>query len=223
MEYHQLTRRTKEGELPSILAAAESTGLVVASLSDHRSLLNDRAFREVLEEVKGAARMDVPVFIVSSAPRGEGLRLSELVPRMDALLEASEGVTRIALEPEPGLLVEGSEDFKELRDKLSVGEELYMNLDIGHAYCLGEDLERLLRAFTREIAHFHIEDISDRVHKHLVPGDGDVDFAKTLDLVERWHPDKFVVVDLFDVPDPISAARRAMDVLGPMSRRIRPR
>lgn len=223
MEYHQLAQRAGRGELSSILADAEAEGLAVASLSDHRSLLNDRSFRNVLEEVERASEVEVPVFIVSSGPRGEGTGLSELVGRVDALLDASEGETKVALEPEPGLVIEGSEGFAELKSKLRLGDDLYMNLDIGHAYCLSEDLEQLLRRFSREIAHFHIEDISSRVHKHLVPGEGDMDFARALDQVERWHSDKFVAIDLFDVPDPVSAAQRAMDVLGPIAKTTRHR
>lgn len=54
-----------------------------------------------------------------------------------------------------------------------------MNCDIGHLFCVGEDPAEVIRALPGEIAHVHLEDIgANRVHQHLTPGRGVIDFAE---------------------------------------------
>ena len=56
-----------------------------------------------------------------------------------------------------------------------------LNFDIGHAYCVGDDPATTIPRVAKYIRHFHLEDIAaTRVHHHLVPGEGAIDFAATL-------------------------------------------
>src|SRR3954452_13601896 len=87
-----------------------------------------------------------------------------------------EGVL-LLVEPEPGLLIETSEQFEEFMrhvDSPAVG----LNFDVGHMYCVGEDPPAALRRLAQYVRHIHVEDIAaTRVHQHLIPGDGAIDFA----------------------------------------------
>ena len=87
-----------------------------------------------------------------------------------------EGVL-LLVEPEPGLLIETCEQFEEFMrhiDSPAVG----MNYDIGHAYCVGDDPATTIPRVAKYIRHFHLEDIAaTRVHQHLIPGEGAIDFA----------------------------------------------
>src|SRR5262245_20786846 len=85
----------------------------------------------------------------------------------------------LLVEPEPGLLIETAEQFLEFIshiDSPAVG----LNFDIGHAYCVADDPASTIPRMARYIRHFHLEDIAaTRVHHHLVPGEGAIDFWGT--------------------------------------------
>ena len=63
------------------------------------------------------------------------------------------------------------------------------------------------------IRHFHLEDIAaTRVHHHLVPGEGAIDFAATLRAIQAIGYDGWVTIELYPyVDDPDAAARTALE------------
>jgi sugar phosphate isomerase/epimerase len=122
-----------------------------------------------------------------------------------------EGVL-LLIEPEPGLLVETADQFLELMrhvDSPAVG----LNFDIGHAYCVGNDPATTIPRVAKYIRHFHLEDIAaTRVHHHLVPGEGAIDFAATFRAIRQIGYDGWVTIELYPyVDDPDAAARTALE------------
>jgi sugar phosphate isomerase/epimerase len=122
-----------------------------------------------------------------------------------------EGVL-LLIEPEPGLLVETTDQFLELMrhiDSPAVG----LNFDIGHAYCVGDDPATTIPRVAKYIRHFHLEDIAaTRVHHHLVPGEGAIDFAATFRAIRQIGYDGWVTIELYPyVDDPDAAARTALE------------
>ena len=120
-----------------------------------------------------------------------------------------EGVL-LLVEPEPGLLIEKMEQFLELMrhiDSPAVG----LNFDIGHAYCVGDEPAEFIPKMAAYIRHIHLEDIAaTRVHQHLVPGDGAIDFAATLRAIRSIGYEGWVTIELYPyVENPDEAARRA--------------
>ena len=123
----------------------------------------------------------------------------------------------LLIEPEPGLLVETTDQYLEVAERLdapSVG----LNFDVGHAYCMGEDLPRQITRLAPHIRHYHFEDIAaTRVHHHLVPGTGAIDFAAVIAAIRRTGYDGWLTVELYPfVDDPDGAARSARAVLAPL-------
>lgn len=123
----------------------------------------------------------------------------------------NEGVL-LLVEPEPGLLIETVDQFLELMrhiDSPAVG----MNFDIGHAYCVGDDPATTIPRVAKYIRHFHLEDIAaTRVHHHLVPGEGAIDFAAALKAIRGIGYDGWVTIELYPyVDDPDAAARTALE------------
>ena len=119
-----------------------------------------------------------------------------------------EGVL-LLVEPEPGLLIETAEQFLEFMqhiDSPAVG----LNFDIGHAYCVGDDPAATIPRWRQYIRHFHLEDIAaTRVHHHLVPGDGAIDFAAALRAIRPSATRAGSRSNLYPyVDDPDEAARR---------------
>lgn len=122
---------------------------------------------------------------------------------------------KVLVEPEPGLLLENSAQFLDfIRDV--PGDSVGLNFDIGHFYCVREDPEKLVYKLADYIGHFHLEDIaSDRVHSHLIPGRGAIDFRSVFRAIEGIGYDGFVTVELYPYQDdPASAARAAFEYLG---------
>jgi sugar phosphate isomerase/epimerase len=122
-----------------------------------------------------------------------------------------EGVL-LLIEPEPGLLIEKAEQFLELMryiDSPAVG----LNFDIGHFYCVGDDPPATVRRLAPYIRHFHLEDIAaTRVHHHLIPGEGAIDFAATFDAIRAIGYDGWITIELYPyVDDPDFAARTAYE------------
>jgi sugar phosphate isomerase/epimerase len=120
-----------------------------------------------------------------------------------------EGVL-LLVEPEPGLLIETADQFLELMrhiDSPAVG----LNFDIGHFYCVGDDPAATVPRLAKYIRHFHLEDIAaSRVHHHLIPGEGAIDFAATFRAIRSVGYEGWVTIELYPyVDDPDAAARTA--------------
>jgi sugar phosphate isomerase/epimerase len=54
--------------------------------------------------------------------------------------------------------------------------DVFANFDVGHSFVAGEDPARAIRELGPHLSNIHLEDIKDRVHRHLLFGQGDVDF-----------------------------------------------
>lgn len=122
---------------------------------------------------------------------------------------------RILIEPEPGLLIENSAQFLDFVRQVH-SDLVGLNFDIGHFYCVKEDPEKLIYRLADHIGHFHLEDISaERVHSHLLPGSGAIDFGSVFRAIDGIGYDGFVTVELYPYQDdPGSAARDALEYLG---------
>lgn len=122
-----------------------------------------------------------------------------------------EGVL-LLVEPEPGLLIETVDQFLEFMshiDSPAVG----MNYDIGHAFCVGDDAATTIPKVAQHIRHFHLEDIAaSRVHAHLIPGEGAIDFASALRAIRAIDYTGWITIELYPyVADPDEAARLALE------------
>lgn len=131
-----------------------------------------------------------------------------------ACLDASRacGVV-LAIEPEPGLLLQSSAEFLDWKARYFPGEAVVrMNADLGHLFCVGEDPAAVLRKCTAEIAHVHLEDIGPkRVHQHLMPGRGVMDFVSIRQALQESGFSGLVTVELYPYEaDAADVAREAL-------------
>lgn len=128
---------------------------------------------------------------------------------------AQDSGVKVLIEPEPGLLLENSAQFLDFIKDVH-GDGVGLNFDIGHFFCVKEDPEKLIFKLADHIGHFHLEDIAaDRVHSHLIPGRGAIDFRSVFRAIEGIGYDGFVTVELYPYQDdPVSAARAAFEYLG---------
>ena len=127
---------------------------------------------------------------------------------------AEENSVKILVEPEPSLLIENSQQFIQLM-KIICSDYIKLNFDIGHFYCVKEDPSETIVKLIDYIEHFHLSDISsNRVHYHLIPGIGSIDFEKIFDTIKKIGYKGFVTVELYPYQNnPIYVAKEAYNYL----------
>jgi sugar phosphate isomerase/epimerase len=120
----------------------------------------------------------------------------------------------LLIEPEPGLLIERFEQYERFMERID-SPWVGLNFDIGHAYCVGQDPQHWVDRMKSHTRHYHFEDIAaSRVHQHLIPGRGAIDFAATLQAIAKTGYDGFITVELYPyIENPDDAAREAKGYL----------
>ena len=137
--------------------------------------------------------------------------MEQVIPEAEAL-----GVS-LLIEPEPGLLIENTREFKEfiydVRSK-AVG----INFDVGHFYCAGEAPETAFEELFGWVGHVHLEDIAkSRIHRHLIPGHGAIDFPSIFHAIIRLGYLGDISLELYPYADtPIEAGRESLAFLSPI-------
>ncbi|WP_147917841.1 sugar phosphate isomerase/epimerase family protein [Ruania zhangjianzhongii] len=130
--------------------------------------------------------------------------MAEILPHAE-----SAGV-RLAVEPEPGMLIERLADAQELRMRLGSPDALRLTLDVGHALC-NEDLtpDAAIRAAAGDLIHVQIEDMRRGVHEHLEFGDGELDLDRSVEALLEVRYAGLVSVELarHSHAAPVTAAR----------------
>lgn len=127
---------------------------------------------------------------------------------------------QLLVEPEPGLLIETADHFEEFARHMTDFPAVGLNFDIGHSYCVSDDPAATIHRFAKKIKHVHLEDIAaTRVHHHLVPGEGAIDFKATLKALKDIGYQGWVTIELYPyIDDPDQAARtareRVLSILG---------
>ena len=126
---------------------------------------------------------------------------------------AQECGIKILVEPEPGLLLENSRQFLAFIKDIN-SDSVGLNFDIGHFYCVREDPAKLVYELSDYIGHFHLADISiNRIHNHLMPGKGAIDFKSVFGAIDKVGYKGFVTVELYPYQDnPIEAGRDGVQI-----------
>ncbi len=156
--------------------------------------------RYLLDAVALARDLGAGVMSLTSGPgdtNDGGQGRAWFVSAVREVLRAAEPIgLRVGIEYEPGFLV------GDLKGLLSVLREvdhplLGANLDLGHAQVVGDDPAAAIRALRGRIWNMHVEDIRGRVHHHLVPGEGDVNFREIRAAIEETEYSGFLTIELY--------------------------
>ena len=149
-------------------------------------------------------------------PRQEAIDLFVEVLKPLAQHAHDRGVL-LLIEPEPDLLLETTDQYLEVAERVNA-PSIGLNFDVGHAFCVREDLPRAIAKLAPHTRHYHFEDIAaTRVHHHLVPGTGAIDFAAVVSAIRATGYDGWLTVELYPfLDDPDAAARQAIEVMRPL-------
>jgi L-ribulose-5-phosphate 3-epimerase len=139
-------------------------------------------------------------------------RLAEgLLPVLD---HGRDRGVRIAFEPEPGMLIERPEGYRELVERLGErGGELGLTLDVGHLIATGDlpgerTIGQQIAALEDCLVHVHLDDALPGVHEHLPFGRGVLDLGATLGALAAIGYDGLAAVELSRSTCPPSGRRR---------------
>ena len=143
--------------------------------------------------------------------QGAKIFYDELMPCVEVAEKLNVG---LLIEPEPGLLIERFGQYLEFMDWID-SPAVGLNFDVGHAYCVSEDPQDWVAKMAKHTRHYHFEDIAaTRVHKHLIPGHGAIDFRATIAAIAASGYDGWLTVELYPyIDDPDAAAREAREYL----------
>lgn len=129
------------------------------------------------------------VSLGSGAPdEGDGTSGGELYERLarglrPLLQVAATRSVRLALEPEPGMLIDRVEAAAPLFRRID-HPLLGLTLDVAHLYCQGEGgLRPHLTQWRSKVWNIHLADAPAGRHEHLMFGEGIVDFDEVFDAI----------------------------------------
>ncbi|AMV36178.1 sugar phosphate isomerase/epimerase family protein [Planctomyces sp. SH-PL62] len=228
-------RAIREAMRANGLAFSNINAFMMNAVADHRQpywhpsfLEPDEAYRRVrIDHTRRAldlcAELGAPhITTEPGGPIPSGMSRAQAVDLfVETLKPLAEHAERLGvlllIEPEPELLLETTDQYIEIHERVG-SLALGLNFDVGHAYCMSEDLPRAIAALAPLTRHYHLEDIAaTRVHHHMIPGDGVIDFAEVVDAIKRTGYDGWLTVELYPFQDdPDVAAKRAYDVLKPL-------
>jgi sugar phosphate isomerase/epimerase len=139
--------------------------------------------------------------------------LKLFIEELKPVVEHAEKVgVPLLVEPEPDLLIETADQYLEFADKIQ-SPMLGLNFDIGHFYCVKDEPAPTVHKLKDHIRHVHLEDIAaTRVHHHLIPGEGVIDFASTLKALQEVGYTGWVTIELYTCHEnPDHAAKLARE------------
>lgn len=128
---------------------------------------------------------------------------------------AAEHGIRLALEPEPGMVVQTVGDALALRAALGDPPALGLTVDIGHCLVVEPGgVPGALAAAAPALAHVQIDDMPRTHHEHRPFGEGDLDLAAALAALDRTGYADVVSVELprhsWDAPRLLQHSRDAI-------------
>ncbi len=187
----------------------------------------DKSRREIriqhtLDCIKTARTLGCPYISTSPGGHIDNMGRKEAVALFHESLErviplAEELGIKILIEPEPELLIERTSEFKSFIKDVS-SQAVALNFDMGHFFCVGEDPVAAINELIEWTCHIHIEDIgADRVHKHLVAGQGAMDFLSFFKALKSLNFEGDICLELYPYADsPEESGKNSMDYLMPL-------
>jgi sugar phosphate isomerase/epimerase len=196
------------------LTISNINAFMMHAVNDHRQkywhpswIEPDTHYRQVrIDHTKRALSLakELGAKCITTEPGGpiEGRSWSECLKLFVEMLKpvvehAEKEQVLLLVEPEPDLLIETADQYLEFASKIQ-SPYLGLNFDIGHSYCVNDDPADTVRRLAKLIRHVHLEDIAaTRVHHHLIPGEGAIDFGATLSALKEVGYDGWVTVELY--------------------------
>jgi sugar phosphate isomerase/epimerase len=106
---------------------------------------------------------------------------------------------KVAIEQEPEHVIHRADQMLALC-RAHEGE-VFANYDAGHGAVAGEDPAAAVRLLGQYVSNLHLEDIKGTTHKHLMFGDGDIDFRSLFGTLREIGYSGDLTMDLYPFKD----------------------
>ena len=119
---------------------------------------------------------------------------------------------KVGLEAEPEKWLSTPDQIIDIIDNRFSREVFGAVVDLGHAYGIGMTPEEYLLKLSPYLLQVHFDDVrkSDFPHRHLIPGEGDIDFPSVFKVLHNIGYDGWLSMELNrHNDDPDAAAREA--------------
>jgi sugar phosphate isomerase/epimerase len=232
-EPHLYPPEATDEEIAAVRDTLDSAGMAISNCNafmltaiedfHHPSFLEpDEDYRRrrveyTLDSLDTAAALDADhISIEPGGPIPDGKSREWAMDTFEAglreVLNRAEAVgVDVLVEPEPDLLIETSDQFLELVERID-SPRMKCNFDAGHFFCVGEDPAELVPKLAAHTPHYHLEDIpADRTHEHTQLGEGGMDVNGFLQALDDAGYDGFVTVELYPYEE--TAAETARDAM----------
>jgi sugar phosphate isomerase/epimerase len=215
-----------EEQVTRVKNLVASRGMRVSALSAHLDYItskedlreeNIRKFKKVIDL---ASKFSLGIVLTSSGylhgrPPSKSMeeRFLDAMRRIGGYAE-ERGVF-IALEPEPEKFLRRPEQTVRFIEQ--VGIPAFKTVcDLSHAIALNMAPEDFIGEMQEYLGHIHVDDAKygQHPHKHLIPGEGDVDYRRLFDYLDDISYEGWLSVELNQhTAEPKQAAEKAMDYL----------
>lgn len=152
------------------------------------------------EAAKMAETLEIPIVNFSSGYKHPLMSDEEAEKYLiEGIWKAAIGSGNVifAIEPEPGMFIETTQQAIKLIKKAKV-PNLKLNMDLGHVVCCEDNVQESLTKALPFTVHIHIEDIKKKIHRHLIPGTGDIDWMMFAKCLKDAKYEGYLSVELYD-------------------------
>lgn len=215
-----------EEKLAKVKAMISSRGMRVSALSAHLDYITpNRELREEnIRKFKGiiglTPKFNAHLVLTSSGylhgkPPSKAMekRFLDAMERLTSYAEEKKVI--IALEPEPEKFLRTPKQTTAYIERIG-SPALKAVCDLSHAIALNMTPVEFISEMQDYLAHIHVDDAryGEHPHKHLIPGEGDVDYPSLFTFLEDVNYSGWLSVELNQHTEhPREAAQRAMRFL----------
>lgn len=189
--YEQLNRDRSEDTLHGVFL-----DIAVTSQDD---TIRQYSQNRVMQSLQIAKRLGVKGVVFHSGLIAE----LQLPSYLEAWLCEAEKFWRAMAEQYPGINIYLENTFERtpamllrLAEKMEDVSNFKLCLDYGHACLTSLAPEHWAEQMERHIGHIHLNDNDGKVDLHLVPGEGNIDFALCKNVLERFAPNVSILLEL---------------------------
>jgi sugar phosphate isomerase/epimerase len=150
----------------------------------------------------GSPYLTVTTGLPSEAPGGAGdfkVQEQNFLASLTRLVAERPKGLKIAIEQEPEHVIHRADQLLALCRAFE--GVVFANYDVGHGVVAGEDPAAAVRLLGGYVSNLHLEDIKGRTHKHLMFGEGDVDFRALFRALRETGYAGDVTMDLYPFKD----------------------
>ena len=169
------------------------------SLSNLNDKMRKWRVKNIKQSIDLAEELDAPSISITSG-LGKNSTKKESLKRfrysLDNILPYAEKKRiLVGIEYEPGLLIEKIDDLKPFLS--NEYKNLGVNFDVCHAAVLGENIPKIIKKLGKKLFHIHISDCKNKIHYHLIPGKGEINFKTMYSALTEINYKGFLTAELY--------------------------